>query len=126
MCKMNNIPFHLTAQLGGLRVDSPSRPPPSTTSNLPPPGTPRPRRFTDEERNKHRRRVLGLPFGGRLDDDDDEKENKAPPKDDDEEEPLPQAPIAQLLEKLERAIDQLSDQVLRDLSDFKRKLGIRS
>ena len=122
---MNNIPFRLTVQLGNLRVGSPSRPPTSATSNLRPPDTPRPRHLTDEERNKHRRKVLGLPYG-QQDDDDEEKENKAPPRENDEEEIDPQAPIAQLLHKLEKAIDQLSDQVSRDLRDFKKKLGIRS
>ncbi|ATQ38204.1 E4 [Gammapapillomavirus sp.] len=126
---MNNCPFQPTALLGGLRVTSPSRPPYSATSNRQPPGTPRPRRPTDEERNKHRRKVLGLPSGNQEDDDDEEKENQPPIKEDDEEDPQEtqqMSAVSQLLHKLEEAIDQLNEQVSRDLKDFKSKLGIRT
>nr|AYA93888.1 MAG: E4 protein [Human papillomavirus] len=128
MLKMNNCPFHLTARLGGLRVTSPQRPPLTATLRQPP-DTPRPRRPTDEERNKHRRKVLGLPSGLHPDEDDEEeKENRAPVKEEEEEEVEVKAEqsssVHQLLTKLGEAIDQLTEQVYRDLKYFKQRLGI--
>ncbi|ATQ38659.1 E4 [Gammapapillomavirus 9] len=128
MLKMNNCPFQPTARLGGLRVVSPSLPPPSVTSLRQPPGTPRPPRPTDEERNKHRRKVLGLPHDHLDDDDDEEKENKPPIKEEEEEEEedvrREDSAVYLLLTKWDKAIDQLIQQICRDLKLFKQKLGI--
>nr|QAB13912.1 MAG: E4 protein [Human papillomavirus] len=129
---MNNCPFQPTARLGVLRVTSPSYPPPSSTSNRPPPGIPRPHRPTNEERNKLRRKALGLPHGNQDDDDEEEKENKPRSKEEDETEEeeehikKEETAVHQLLTKLEAAIDQLTEQVYRDLTDFKKRLGILS
>ncbi|ATQ38321.1 E4 [Gammapapillomavirus 9] len=127
MLQMNKFPYPPTVPLGVLRLGSSSSPPPaSSTNHRAPPGTPFPKRATDEERNKHRRKVLGKSYHPDYDE-NEEKENEAPEKEGNEEakEP-PQAlsPIAQLLQKLEVAIDQLCDQVYHDLKDFKEKLGI--
>nr|QAB13936.1 MAG: E4 protein [Human papillomavirus] len=124
MLAMNKFPCPPTVLLGGLRLGPPNNPPPSASSHRVPPGTPiPPRRPTSEELHKNRRKALGR--GYHSDDDENEgKENKPPKKEDEEvEEPI-DTPVAQLLQKLEEAIDRLCDQVFQDLKDFKQKLGI--
>ncbi|AGC93439.1 E4, partial [Human papillomavirus 180] len=94
-----------------------------------PPGTPRVSRKFDD----NTRRVLRTPLGPlprrHLDFDileDDEKENQEPPEVQKEEEPTQTPPdlLSQLLHKWGEAIDQLADHILRDLKDYKLKLGI--
>ncbi|ACT76416.1 putative E4 protein [Human papillomavirus 116] len=127
MLKMNKSPFLPTATVGGLRLGPQLTLPPTLSLSRGPPDPPR--RPTDEERHKHRRRALGLPKNHlRSDDEGDEnKENKPPANEDEleEEAETKQTAVESLLRKLEVAIDQLHDQVYRDLNDFKRRLGIR-
>nr|AYA94183.1 MAG: E4 protein [Human papillomavirus] len=124
MLKMNKFPFLPTAALGGLRLERPGLPPiPTLTANREP--QPTLRRPTEEERNRIRRRNLGLPRNHLLSDDDEEnKENKVPPNDEEGERKQACSAVALLLERLEAAIDLYHEEVSRDLDDFKKRLGI--
>nr|AYA93528.1 MAG: E4 protein [Human papillomavirus] len=124
--KMNNFPPLLLALLGGIYPTSPTKP---TGTDLPRrPGTPAlPRRptpspFTEEERNRSRRKALALPAGHQRDDDDDEEGNKEnqPP---DQRRENEEVTLYQLLKKLEDIIEQFLQRVSRDLHDFRQKLG---
>ncbi|ADR77931.1 E4 [human papillomavirus 129] len=116
--KMNTFIFLLPALLGGLTL-GPQR---NLLAPRTPPGTPR--RPTDEARHKQRRQALGLANGAQRSDDDDEeeKENQQNPK---EGNSLLDNLLSRLLNKWEKAIDQLEEQILTDLKDFKLRLGIR-
>ncbi|ATQ38300.1 ^E4, partial [Gammapapillomavirus 8] len=100
--------------------NAPQGNPPKGSGTNPPPGTPRPPRksLVDEYRERqfppHRKLTFDL---------DEEKENYQPPLRDEESNPLSYY-LAQLLQKLERDIDQLSERVFQDFTDFKLKLGI--
>nr|AYA93855.1 MAG: E4 protein [Human papillomavirus] len=122
--KMKQFIFLLPALLGGLVLTPRSAPTPNLRT---PPGTPHPhRRLTDEQRNKVRRAVLGLPKGTqRSDDEDEEKENQQQVQKE-EEYSLVEDLVAQLLKTWGQAIDQLQEQISQDLRGFKQRLGIRN
>nr|AYA94368.1 MAG: E4 protein [Human papillomavirus] len=125
MLKMNKFPFLPTAALGGLRLERPSLPPlPTLTASRDP--LPTLRRPSEEERNRLRRKSLGLPRNHQLSDDDEEnKENRVPRNDDEAVSEKQQvSAVVQLLKRLEEAIEQYHEEVYHDLNDFKRRLGI--
>ncbi|ADQ85970.1 E4, partial [Human papillomavirus 133] len=96
-----------------------------------PPGTPKPGRKATEDFRRNLRAGLG-PLRQRLQFDipeEDDKENQEPHEEPqrNEEEPPPQTPqdlLSQVLSKWGLAIDQLAENILLDLRDCKRKLGI--
>ncbi|ADQ85942.1 E4 [Human papillomavirus 149] len=113
---------------------------PGTPTSLRPPGraaTPWDRKKKDEDRenpppvprdvlDRVRRRATGTTIRRRLEDEftdgDDEKENR-PPGDENNEGPL-QTHMSQLLTQWGHDIDRLKERVIRDLDDYKLKLGI--
>nr|AYA93914.1 MAG: E4 protein [Human papillomavirus] len=108
----------LPALLGGLYLT----PPRSAGGTAPP--TPRPKRKTEEDLYTRRRQALALPRNHHQEDDDDEeKENQPPVKDDDELKDTEDL-IQFLLKKLAKAIASYEEQVLQELKDLRKRLGI--
>ena len=113
---------HLLATPNGPQGNPPKG---NGTTPLQPPATPRPHRRAsalDDYRERQYPR-LRKPLAFDLEDEETNKENYPPQQKEDDQFPLSQL-LSQLLHKLEHDIDQLSERVLRDFSDFKLRLGI--
>ncbi|ADQ85949.1 E4, partial [Human papillomavirus 130] len=97
-----------------------------------PPNTPKLTRRSSDDLRRNLRAGLGTPVSRRLTFDiaeEDEKENLEPPEEvqrsEDEQKPLtPPDLLSQLLSKWGHAIDQLAEDILVDLRDYKKRLGI--
>ena len=93
---------------------------PKTLNIPPPPGTPRTPRKVNLEDDKQRRSALRQRV---YDFDEDENKENEVPKDDELTSTLSDS-LSRLLDKWDRDIDQLRDQVYHDFNVFKKRLGI--
>nr|AYA94402.1 MAG: E4 protein [Human papillomavirus] len=117
--------FILNMKLFLLSLAHKGLPPPSLFKDLlPPPGTPSPARKAATEGIRARREALAQPpHRPRYEpDDDDENKENLPPEDD--RKGYGRSIVESLLQRLEEDLIQYQEEVLRELSGLRQKLGI--